>query len=100
MSRRVVLLPPAVHDLARAIRWLELLRPGVGEILRDEVDTICERILGYPELYALYRRDYRRAVLHRFDYSLIYRQRGETIEVVALLHTRLSPLVTQTRTNK
>jgi toxin ParE1/3/4 len=45
-----------------------------------------------PETFAAEgRADSRRYLLHRFPFQIVYRARGETIEVVAVAHLKRRP---------
>lgn len=100
MKPRIVFLPPAVADLQMAAHWLDGIRPGLSSELETEVNEFCCRIGNNPEMYERHNPGWRRTVLHRFDYALVYRIHDDTIEVVALFHCRLNPAVLTRRTGE
>ncbi len=89
--------PAASRDAWDASRWLEELRPGLGRAFLDEIDRIAEHVARHPGLYQRFRGECRRAVLHRFDYAMVYRVLPGRIEIVAILHCRLDPALVSER---
>jgi plasmid stabilization system protein ParE len=47
--------------------------PGLGEAFLDEIEQGLRRIQEFPRLWSVYEREYRRYLLQRFPYGLIYR---------------------------
>lgn len=93
MTLAVVVLPDATADLRQAAHWLEGVWPGLGYEFRDEVQTLLARIAEFPQRYQPYYRNHRRAMLRRFDYTVVYRIRADVVQVIAVQHCRLSPLI-------
>ena len=91
MSHEVRLRPEAEQDLADASVWYEKQRQGLGHDFLDEVLTmlsnIAETPLAYPDIY----RNTRRAVIHRFPFSVHYRVENSTIVVIAIMHGSRNP---------
>jgi len=46
-------------------------------------------IQGFPGLGAHVHKRYRRFIVHRFPYSIIYREHSEFLRVVAVIHHKL-----------
>lgn len=99
MLRRVGWQPAAVSDLAEAVAYLERVRSGFGALLTGEIQDVIDRIRGNPELYQHIdgTNDARRAVVHRFDYAVVYRVHADFVEVLGVLHSRMSPSRTVNR---
>ena len=87
----VIIRPAAAAEIDEAYLWYESQRTGLGEEFLAEVNRELERIGEMPELYAVLRRDTRRAMLSRFLYSLLYRLVGEEVIVVACFHGKRDP---------
>ena len=67
-----------------------------GGLRTEFVETIDEAIFAIaesPQRYPLWRADapYRKYVVRRFPYLVLYRLRDDYVEVVALVHTRRRP---------
>lgn len=83
--------------MREACRWLDEIEPGLGDKLIAELNRVVTAISEYPGMYEQVHRDCRRAVLRTFDYALMYRTRGELVEVLGLMHCRLDPTVAAAR---
>jgi plasmid stabilization system protein ParE len=87
----VVLLPKARNDLAKAARYLELEKTGLGGRLTDEVQDALERLSANPNVGAEVAPGVRKLLVRRFPYSLIYRIIPEYVLVLAVVHHRRHP---------
>ena len=56
-----------------------------------ELDRAGMAIVDLPQAWPLFEGGTRRFLLRRFPYQLIYRQRADEIEVVAVMHQRRRP---------
>ena len=81
----------ARRELNEAAIWLELQEPGLGERFLKEVAQTRRLILEYPDAWHPLGARLRRCHLKRFRYGLIYRVKGDLIEVVAVAHDRQRP---------
>ena len=64
---------------------------GLGERFLEEVAQVRRLILEYPDAWHSLGPHLRRCHLKRFRYGLIYRVRGDVIEVIAVAHDRQKP---------
>jgi len=88
--------PIGVHPDAEAEIWAELAyydakQAGLGRELKLEIRTALLRIQQHPRAFAADRRQVRRCLLHRFPFSLVYREEAEVIWVIALAHHKRRP---------
>ena len=88
MSLPVIARPEADEDLAEVHDWYENKRVGLGDEFLDSADKFFERIVTFPELYAIVMKNVRRGKLDRFPYVVYYRVLSDKIEIVAVLHGR------------
>ena len=87
----LVILPIAEQDIAQAFAWYERREPGLGDELLACIEDCYLAIRRTPEAFRAVRRDYRRALVQRFPYSVFYKFDGETIVVHALFHNSRDP---------
>ena len=87
----VIIRPAAAAEIDEAHLWYESQRTGLGDEFLAEVNGTLDRIREMPELYAVLRRDTRRAMLVRFPYSLLYRLVDDNVIVVACFHGKRDP---------
>jgi plasmid stabilization system protein ParE len=97
MSRTLIIRAEAQSDLESAKRWYDGERPGLGDDFLLCVEEAPERIRRRPHLYAVLRKDVRRAPIRRFPYGVFYRITADRIVVLGVLHGRRSPGVWQSR---
>jgi plasmid stabilization system protein ParE len=94
LSRKVRepdLLPAARQDIADAFVWYERQSPGLGlEFLRCVEATVVS-IQRHPEMYPTVLADYRRGLVRRFPYVVLYQIEPERIVVYAVFHCSQDP---------
>ena len=91
MSLPIIILPEARLDLLAAKRWYEGQRDGLGVRFLRAFEDLLARIEAFPELYAVYRNEFRCGKLRRFPYLVFYRVLEERIEVGAVIDARRDP---------
>ncbi len=89
------ILPRAEAEMAQAEDWYGSTAGGTGTSILAEVEAVLERIADGPERFPRWLDDrrYRRAVLHRFPYVVIFIALHPTprVTVVAIAHTSREP---------
>ena len=87
MAARFIVAPEAQDDLVAIYEWYEAHRLGLGEEFLDCVDACFERIRRTPDLYAVAFETYRRALVRRFPYAIIYEATPDEITIYGVFHT-------------
>jgi toxin ParE1/3/4 len=64
---------------------------GLGDEFLDEIEQGLHRIQQFPRLWSIYEGEYRRYLLQRFPYGLIYRIDPEKIFIIAVAHLHRQP---------
>lgn len=98
MTLEVRLRPEAEQDLVDAAVWYEERRQGLGREFLDEVLTMLSSIAKIPLMYPNVHRNTRRAVIHRFPFSVYFRMEDTAIVIVAVLHGSRNPRRWRNRT--
>jgi Plasmid stabilisation system protein. len=83
--------PQARSEIREARVWYEQQVRGLGRAFIAEVDATLAFLRLHPQMYAVIDDDgaVRRALLHRFPYSLVYEVGGaDEIIVLACRHVR------------
>jgi plasmid stabilization system protein ParE len=86
----------AEEEFRYYIRWYEHETPGLGDRLWAEIQAAMELISAHPEIGETVRRVripgmIRRVPLRHFPFLLVYRERADHLEIVALAHTSRKP---------
>lgn len=83
--------PQAAEEVATARQWYAERSPLAATAFLAELDLGVERIQEASQRWPRYGKGARRYILPRFPFSMIYRMKGEVIEVVAVAHHRRKP---------
>ncbi|MCP4499591.1 MAG: type II toxin-antitoxin system RelE/ParE family toxin [Deltaproteobacteria bacterium] len=82
-------------EVSEILLHLYAERPGWDEIFEQELEGILARCLEQPRIYQRASTrlavDFRRALFDRFPYTLIYRIRAKSIDVLSIHHNARHP---------
>ena len=77
--------------MTEAALFYEAARSGLGDLFLDDIQRAIDTIRERPHLGIAVAHGFRRALIRRFPFSLIYAVDGEEIVVIAVAHQRRSP---------
>lgn len=82
----------ALEELRQATVYYETQLPGLGLDLYVEVSAALDRIREHPHIGSLIKSRFRRVVLNRFPFSIVYRLSGSSSAVIlAVAHHSRRP---------
>jgi len=81
----------ADQEMKAASRYYEERVRGLGDEFLDEIEEGLTRIHQFPIAWSIYEGEYRRYLLKRFPYGLIYRIESEKIFIIAVAHLNRKP---------
>jgi len=86
-------LLPAKEEMIDTSVVYEAATPGLGVDFLEEVGRVINVVREHPELGQPVGRGRRRALLHRFPFSLIYSADAdaEAVVIIAVAHQRRRP---------
>jgi plasmid stabilization system protein ParE len=84
-------LPSAREELNEAAAFYEASVPGLGEAFLDDVERAIETVRESPGIGASMGRGFRKSILRRFPFTIVYAHRDEEIVIVAIAHQRRRP---------
>jgi plasmid stabilization system protein ParE len=90
MKYRIILSPDANADIGSAVLWYQRINPNLAFRFLSETDKTIRLIRQYPLSFPLVTGVIRRAVLHRFRYSIYFSLKNDEVSVIAVLHQRQS----------
>jgi plasmid stabilization system protein ParE len=96
-SYRLVIQREADSELTEAAQWYEERRRGLGGEFLDEYAELTARLRRNPYLFARILGEARRALFHRFPYSLIYEIHDREVVILACFHEHRDPKEWQRR---
>jgi plasmid stabilization system protein ParE len=83
--------PEAIEDAEGAARWYHERSPRAAARFVEEVNQVVEKILAAPQRWPGGVHGTRRAKLPCFPFTVVYREAGDTIQVLAIAHGRRRP---------
>ena len=86
MKHRLIFHPRFFEDIATAQSWIEHARTGWGSRFAAAVEMAVSAIIDYPESFKIVAGDYRRALLRKFGYLVVFSCRGEQIRLIGVMH--------------
>ena len=63
----------------------------MGEDYLSELESAYQAICEFPETWPKFEKGFRRFLLSKFPFSIIYRANEETVFVVAVMHNSRKP---------
>lgn len=93
----LVVTPEAKEDISRAYGWYEGQRQGLGADFLDAVEASIRSVQRTPEVHESVRGDYRRALVRRYPYAVIYHFAGDVVKIASVVHTSRDSTAWQSR---
>jgi plasmid stabilization system protein ParE len=85
------LLPPAEEEMTEAALFYETAHANLGDDFLDDIRYAIDTIRERPKLGVEIAYGFRRVLVRRFPFSIIYFLEPEQIVVVAMAHQSRSP---------
>ena len=92
-------LSPAEDEMTEAALFYESRSGGLGRDFLDDVQMAIARLSDYPDLGEPVDAGFRRTLLHRFPFNLIYAVEPTGIVIVAVAHHGRAPGYWRSRVN-
>ena len=89
----------AEKELLDSRDFYDDLVPDLGRKFILEVEHIINRIKSNPLAFPVYFKNYRKALLRKFPYSVIYRIVEDKVYILAVAHQKRRPKYFATRMN-
>ena len=87
----IIYHPEARNELLQAASFYENNREGLGRDFLSAAQIGTNFINIYPEAGRIIKKPYRRLLIKRFPYGIIYRQTKNCIYIVAVMHLKRRP---------
>jgi plasmid stabilization system protein ParE len=89
---RLTYTEQALHELAAAVQYYRSCQDGLGREFYIRVEAAEEDIIAHPQAWRSVGKPYRRKLLQKFPYGLVYHEVAEDwIEIVAVMHLHRQP---------
>ena len=81
----------ANQEVIEAYLFYEKQQEGLGERFLKSVEIYIDRVLNYPEHYAMKRPPYREAFIKKFPFLIIYEFTEEKVIIYSVFNTWKNP---------
>jgi plasmid stabilization system protein ParE len=88
---KVRFIKPAQAEVDDAVVWYNSQSSTLAIQFLDDLDRSVRRVAAYPQSSAKIEEDFRRCLLSRFPYGIIYGIDSETVIVIAVAHLHREP---------
>ena len=78
-------------EFLQSIAYYEENKPGLGRRFKQMVELATRDIADHPLRYRTIRPPFKRYLLQKFPFSIIYTIEPDHIYIVAIAHTRRKP---------
>ena len=87
----VIFDPEAQSEFLAAVRYYEDCQHGLGRLFRLVVESAIQKISETPFMYRILKAPFRRHLLLKFPYSIIYSIEPDHIRIIAVAHNKRKP---------
>jgi toxin ParE1/3/4 len=87
----IIFHPETEFEVRAAYQWYEAQVPGLGDNFLTELESAYQTIIELPSTWPKFHNSFRRFLLSKFPFSVIYRFEDEIIYVVAIMHNSRKP---------
>ena len=88
---QVFLHPAAVEEAESAARWYHERSPRAATRFVEELIRVIDKIQAAPQRWPAGPRSTRKVKLPCFPFVVIYRESGDSIQILAMAHGRRRP---------
>lgn len=88
---RITFHPDVAKEVKSSYIWYQNQADGLGEDYLTELEASYQAIVELPNTWPKFKKGFRRFLLSKFPFSVIYRFNGSTVFVVAVMHNSRKP---------
>jgi len=81
----------AIDEVEQAARYYESEVVGLGKVFLEKLQDGVSEVKQFPSASRIISGDFRRHLLSRFPYGIIYRIEEDSIFVAGVMHLRRKP---------
>lgn len=88
---KITFHPDVVKEVKSSYLWYEKQANGLGEDYLAELEISYQAIVELPNTWPKLKKGFRRFLLSKFPFSIIYHFNKNTVFVVAIMHNSRKP---------
>lgn len=89
--RDLIFHPDVKEDINISYQWYQKQAEGLGEDFLSELEASYQAISEFPNSWPNFQNGFKRYLLSRFPFSVIYRENDGKLYIVAVMHNRRKP---------
>jgi plasmid stabilization system protein ParE len=93
----IIILDDGEDDLVEAYNWYESKEFGLGHRFLSSVHEGLTLIRQHPEIFPVCASEFRRALISKFPFEIIYEKEGDRIVVYSVFNCSQNPQKWQSR---
>ena len=79
------------EDIKQSAKYYEDAVIGLGKAFLEIIEEAVDNIIQYPKSSEILKKPYRRYLIERFPFGIIYTEGTNTIFIVAVMHLKRKP---------
>ncbi len=83
--------PDVAIDIKESFDWYQKQADGLGDDFLNELESAYQAVSELPNTWPKFQNKFRRFLLSKFPFSIIYQVSNESIYVVAVMHNSRKP---------
>ncbi|WP_198262613.1 type II toxin-antitoxin system RelE/ParE family toxin [sulfur-oxidizing endosymbiont of Gigantopelta aegis] len=83
--------PEVATDIKESFDWYQKQADGLGDDFLNELESAYQAVSEMPNTWPKFQNNFRRFLLSKFPFSIIYRTANEFVYVVAIMHNSRKP---------
>ena len=83
--------PDVAIEVKVSYEWYQNQASGLGEDFLRELEQAYKAIQELPDTWPIFNKHYRRFLMSKFPFSVIYRESNNSIFVVVVMHNSRRP---------
>ena len=83
--------PDAESEMIDAAAWYETQQRNLGKRFLASVQDAINRVKLHPNLYPFVENDVRRCLTKTFPFGVLFRDKRDRIEIMAIMHLHRDP---------
>ena len=83
--------PDVYFEIKNSYDWYQTQADGLGKDFVNELESAYQGIIDFPHTWPLFQNNFRRFLLSKFPFSIIYKENMNIIYIVAVMHNSRKP---------
>ncbi|MBN2825735.1 MAG: type II toxin-antitoxin system RelE/ParE family toxin [Campylobacterales bacterium] len=89
--KALIFHPDISDDIMPSYQWYQEQTDGLGDSFISELEKAYEAIVYMPQTWSPFKYGFKRYILTRFPFSVIYKEEEESILIIAIMHHSRNP---------